>query len=279
MTILQASLSESVLEAALAYLESGISVVPCRGKQASVGWARLQVIRPTPGLVHWWQYKGWLDNIAVICGTVSQNLVCIDLDGEQAVADYQAAFPGLLDTFSVRSGSGKGMHYYYYVGEFTPTTRTKGYELRSDGCYVIAPPSTHPESGRRYRVERHTEPRRLTDLEDVRQWIIGKIENKVQPRNLPSMGVSQATPYAISALSSECDNVRRAPVGERNRTLYLAALKLGNLVQIGYIGRQEVEDALMNAASLLSGQDGEGASWRTIQNGINNGIKSNRRQA
>lgn len=280
MSILEASLRETVLEAGLAYLESDISVVACIGKGTTVLWSRWQVVRPMPGILHWWDSKGWFQNVAIITGQVSRGLVCIDLDGQAAVEAYEAQFPGLLNTFSVRSGSGVGMHYYYYVNAFTPTTRTKGFELRSDGCYVIAPPSKHPVSGKNYRVERHIEPMRVDNLEDVRQWIIGKIESKVEPRKaLPSMGVSQATPYAIKALSSECDNVRTAPAGQRNRTLYLAALKMGNLVQMNYIGRSEVEDALMAAAALLSGEDGEGQSWRTILSGIDTGIRSNRRRA
>ena len=280
MSILQASLRETVLEAGLAYLESDISVVAAQGKRTTVMWSRWQVVRPMPGLLHWWDSKGWFQNVAIVLGQVSRGLVCIDLDGEQAVADYQAAFPDLLDTFTVRSGSGKGMHYYYYVNAFTPTTRTKGYELRSDGCYVIAPPSRHPETNNFYRVERFVEARRVHDLENVRNWIIGKIAAQPQAEKpLPSMGVSQATPYAIKALSSECDNVRVAIKGERNRTLYTAALKMGNLIQMGYIGRHEVENALMQAAAHLSGHDGEGASWRTIQSGIERGITSNRRRA
>lgn len=280
MSILAASLSETVLEAGLAYLESDISVVACIGKRTTVMWSRWQVVRPMPGILHWWDSKGWFQNVAIICGQVSRGLVCIDLDGQAAVEAYEAQFPGLLNTFSVRSGSGMGMHYYYYVNEFTPTTRTKGFELRSDGCYVIAPPSKHPVSGNKYRVERYIEPKRVDNLEDVRQWIIGEIESKVVTRKeLPSMGVKQATPYAIKALSSECDNVRSAVQGQRNRTLYLAALKMGNLIQMNYIGRLEVEEALMNAAALLSGADGEGASWRTICSGIERGITSNRRRA
>lgn len=279
MTILQAAMADTVLEAGLMYLESDISVIACQGKRTTVMWSRWQVVRPMPGLLHWWDSKGWFQNVAIVLGQVSRGLVCIDLDGEQAVADYQATFPGLLDTFSVRSGSGKGMHYYYYVNAFTPTTRTKGYELRSNGCYVVAPPSTHPDTRNHYRIERFVEPLRLDHLETVRDWIIGKIAAKPRAERLPSMVVSQATPYAIKALSSECDNVRAAVQGMRNRTLYVAALKMGNLIQMGYIGRREVEDALMNAAALLSGHDGEGASWRTIQSGIERGITSNRRQA
>lgn len=280
MSILQAALRETVLEAGLAYLESDISVIACQGKRTTVMWSRWQVVRPPSGLLHWWDSKGWFQNVAIVLGQVSRGLVCVDLDGEQAVADYQAAFPHLLDTFTVRSGSGKGMHYYYYAKEFTPTTRTKGYELRSDGCYVIAPPSRHPDTGNYYRVERYVEPMVRPDLEEIRQWIIGKIAAKPpSEKPLPSMGVLQATPYAIRALSSECDNVRSAVQGLRNKTLYTAALKMGNLIQMNYIGRHEVENALMQAAAHLSGQDGEGASWRTIQSGIERGITSNRRQA
>lgn len=279
MSVLQAALSDTVLEAALSYLESGLSVIPTEGKRTTVQWSRWQIVRPTMGLIHWWDIKGFLKNVAIVCGKVSGNLVIVDLDGREATRDYESTFPELLDTFSVVSGSGNGKHYYYRTREYTPTTRTKGYELRSDGCYVVAPPSVHPDTGNFYRVERHQDIMRLTDIHPVKDWIRAKTSFR-QINAVPSMGeIRQAAPYAIKALSKECDSVTSAQKGERNRTLYLAGLHMGNLVQMGLISRSEVENALMTAASNLSGEDGEGASWRTIQNGINNGINSNRRQA
>lgn len=272
--------AETVLEAALGYLACNISVVACMGKRASVDWSQWQVVRPPDGLVHWWSYKGWMPNVAVICGQVSQGLVIVDLDGLDAVKEYEQRFHHLLTTFNVISGSGKGKHYYYQVKEVTPTTRTKGFELRSDGCYVVAPPSKHPDTGHKYRVERHAPIMTLKDMHEVREWIRGKMASTPERTIQPSMGeVRQATPYAIKALSLECDKVTAAGKGERNITLYYAALKLGNLIQMSYINRSEVEDGLMRAASHLSGDDGEGRSWRTIQSGIDTGITKNRRRA
>jgi hypothetical protein len=279
MNITAAALSETVIEAALSYLACNISVVACIGKRASVDWSRWQVVRPTEGYLHWCYHKGILQNVAVICGQVSQGLVIVDLDGKEAVQEYEKKFHNLITTFNVISGSGQGKHYYYRVKEVTPTTRTKGFELRSDGCYVVAPPSKHPVTGQRYRVERYRDMMMLNDMQDVQAWIRGKVETR-QATNQPSIGeVRQATKYATSALSRECDIVAGAPKGSRNNLLYLAALKMGNFVQMGSIDRSEVEDALFRAAYNLSGEDGEGQSWRTIQNGINNGINSNRRRA
>lgn len=279
MNIIAAALSETVIEAALGYLACNISVVPTIGKRASVDWSRWQQVRPTEGFIYWCHQKGYLQNVAVICGQVSQGLVIVDLDGMDAVREYEKKFHNLLNTFNVISGSGKGKHYYYRVQEKTPTTISKPFELRSDGCYVVAPPSKHPETGNKYRVERYRDMMTLNNISDVQQWIRGKSTPKTAAIQ-PSMGeVRQATKYAKRALDLECSQVQLSAKGERNRTLYRAALKMGNFIQMNHISRGEVENALMLAASQLSSDDGQGASWRTIQNGINNGINSNQRRA
>lgn len=275
MSIVEAMLSEDVLTAALGYLECGLSVLPVTGKQPSVSWYRLQTEKPTSGLIHWWHMKEKLHGVGIIAGRVSGNLVVMDCDGEQAVQTYEETFPHLLNTLTVRSGSGQGKHYYYFTQSYTPTTRTKGFELRSDGCYVVAPPSKHPVSCLAYRVERYTDPRHLRDLSDVREWIAAKVRQNQQLQQVKQVKQSgevvHATLYAATALSRECDNVRGAVQHERNNVLFRAALKMGNLIQLGQISESEVEDALFRAAAHLSTDDGEGATLRTIKSGINIG--------
>ena len=280
LNLLGAATAETVIEAALGYLAVDVSVVACIGKRASVDWSRWQVVRPTFGLIHFWELKGWLRNVAIVCGQVSQGLVVIDLDGTDAVHEYEKKFHHLLRTFNVISGSGKGKHYYYRVSAPTPTTRTKGFELRSDGCYVIAPPSIHPDTGNRYRVERYSLVMDRQNMDDVRDWILSKAPAKPEnDKRMPSMDkVRQATAYASKALENECSNVQQASNGDRNRRLFLAALKLGNLIALNHISQSEVENALMRAASDLSSTDGEGQSWRTIQSGIERGIRANQRR-
>lgn len=277
MSILHATCSSTPLEAALKYLEAGISVIPVVGKRNAVRWATFQTQRARPGLVHWWHNKGFLAGVAIVCGSVSGNLVVMDLDGEDAVQQYELTFPHLLDTLTIRSGSGKGKHYYYLTSTYTPTTRTKGFELRSDGCYVVAPPSLHPVTSSPYRVEVKHEPKRLDNLEEIRNWIIQKIRQKPLPQHKPSERITTTSRYAAAALRYECDNVRRAGSGGANNALFIAAVKLGNLVASGMIARTDVENALFFAAAELTTRDGETATWRTIQSGLQTGLVKGKR--
>lgn len=278
MSILEAAQQKSVLSAALHYVEEGLSVLPVKGKINAVKWAKFQVERPTPGLVHWWHEKDLLSGVGIICGRVSGNLVVIDLDGTQAVDTFELTFPHLLNTFAVLSGSGKGKHYYYFTDQYTPTTRTQGFEVRSDGCYVVAPPSIHVTSCLAYSVVSNQEVKRVPDLNEVHRWIVERIKTQARRNHPPQTGrIIKATAYAQSALNSECSNVRLAGEGNANNALYLAALKMGNLVKLQHIGRTEVEDALLAAAASLSARDGEIKSYRTILSGLNTGIAKGQR--
>ncbi|NJR63912.1 MAG: bifunctional DNA primase/polymerase [Cyanobacteria bacterium CRU_2_1] len=236
MSILEAAKQLTIKGAALGYCEAGLSVIPCIGKQASVLWSRWQVERASFGRLHFWHEGGMLQNVGIVCGRVS-NLVVVDLDGLEAVAEFETAFPHLLDTLIVKTGSGKGKHYWYTtpIGFSTETVRTKGFEVRGDGCYIIAPPSIHPVSGLPYMIEGFAEPA-THDLTDVRKWVKAKMQPKptpkpaqIKPRNPAITGIRNPAGYALSALQDECRTVRAALEGKRNDTLYLAAVKWGVL--------------------------------------------------
>lgn len=282
MSILEAANQLTIKAAALAYCEAGLSVIPCGGKQANIQWSRWQTERATFGRVHYWHTWGVLSNIGIVCGRVS-NLVVIDLDGLEAVADFEATFPHLLDTLTVSTGSRKGKHYWYYapIGYSTETIRTKGFEVRGDGCYVIAPPSIHPISGLPYMVNGFAEPASL-ELTDVRRWVKAKMLPKPTPRpvikthNPAITGIRNPTGYALSALQDECRVVRAALEGKRNDTLYLAAVKMGSFVGMGWLDQWVAEKELAGAAASLSASDGEAATMRTIASGLKDGAAGDR---
>ncbi|HVE26251.1 MAG TPA: AAA family ATPase, partial [Sporichthya sp.] len=75
--------------------------------------------------------------------------------------------------------------------------------------------------------------------------------------------------YAQAALVRECEEVERAPRGQRNHALNSAAFSLGQLVAGGELGRDEVEKALTEVA----GRAGLGAleTQRTIASGLKSG--------
>jgi len=265
------------------YVAMGISVLPCNGKKPAVNWTALQKRLPLEPTIDLWHKTGLLENVGVICGDVSGGLVVIDLDGEQAVETFSAQYPRLLDTYAVASGSGTGMHLYYYVRQVPPTTRVTGLtigniELRSNGSYVVAPPSIHP-NGKPYKVHYTADILRLQTLTPVVEWIKSLIREKHGGQMPPPSNhkpVQHSPAYGMAALRGEAAEVARATPGERNARLYRAALKMGSLIADSKIDRASVEQELLAAASQLSNDDGEAATRRTIASGINRGLESSR---
>lgn len=283
--IADAAHSPTAYAAALAYAALGISVLPCVGKKPAVTyWQPFQRQPASAGIIRNWHESGLLHNIGIICGAVSRNLVVIDLDGQKAVEFFALRWPRLTHTYSVTSGSGNGMHLYYYAGIVPPTTRVTGLavgniELRSNGCYVVAPPSIHPDSGNPYSIARADAIMTIENLAPIVEWIKHLMRQKHGGTLPPASGkVDHATAYGMVALRNEAGDVARAQSGERNNRLYRAALKMGSLIRDGKLDRPTVERELLAAARALINDDGEAAVLRTIASGLNRGLESSREQ-
>jgi hypothetical protein len=159
-----------IYRAAQKYAELGFSVIPVNGKKPVFDmWGKYQFERAHPRTIFTWRIAGILRGFGVVCGRIS-NCVVIALDGDEAVTTWRAAFPHLLDTYTVTSGSGHVQHLYYRPTVMPPSMRIRGYELRSDGCYVVAPPSPHP-SGKPYAVSHRVPIMRPHNLIDVLAWL------------------------------------------------------------------------------------------------------------
>lgn len=279
--IVEAASAPTVLDAALKYQQMGLSILPVQGKTPAVQWTMLQRQRPTADDIRRWHTSGKLQGVGIICGKVSE-LVVVDLDGEAAIEAFRLKFPGMMETYAVRSGSGHGLHLYYSPAYIPSTTRVVGtpygnFELRSDGCYVVAPPSIHP-SGAPYRIENRARVLTVHDLNPIREWFLSLMREKhggklPPPANRP---VDRVSRWALAALDAECAAVRTAPVGARNNTLNRAAFKLGQLVGSGKLRRETVEAHLLDAAAALIDSDGENTVVRTIASGLAAGIQNPR---
>jgi hypothetical protein len=277
--------SATVLAAAVAYAALGISVIPCQGKVASLpSWHEFQERIAMPAEIRRWDRAGRLENVAIVCGRVSGNLVVVDLDSRAAMAAYSNRFPELMETYTVLST--KGAHLYYRVDDLPPTTRLLdaelgNIELRANGCYVVAPPSIHPASRRRYAVCRSADIMRLPHMRAVVDWIKELIAQK-RPATSPAQlaqPVDSTTRWAASALNREASAVAGSSPGARNNTLNRAAFKLGQLVAVGQVGRELVERVLYRAAGQLVESDGEASVRRTIKSGLEAGIRNPRQEA
>jgi hypothetical protein len=173
--------SAKILSCALQYLGLGLSVFPLmpKGKKPLPGftWEALQHTLPKQEHVKSW-FEGEDSNIAVATGAVSKLLV-FDIDGitAKSYADniiqnkiLQDTRDGIADTLWVETGGG-GFHLLvrYDPEEFLQDDRVANeiknavlwrgkdghseIRLKSNGGYVVAPPSVHP-SGSQYRFIR-----------------------------------------------------------------------------------------------------------------------------
>lgn len=282
MSMFEASTRPTVREAAISYFYEGLSTIPLTGKRATIGWTVFQEDIAIPSTIHQWHKSGKLQNVGIVCGDVSKNLVVMDLDGQAAIETFERQFPYLLNTFTVVTGSGKGKHLYYRVDDLPPTTRLiyqnhQAIELRANGCYVVAPPSLHPDTHAAYRPESNVSIRHLPHLNGVKQWLYVQLARKqkpVEPTRGRIIGESNLSRWASAALDYECRDVRLEREHNRNNRLSLAAYNLGQIVGDGNLPRATVESALLGAA-LQAGLN-EQESIATIASGLDKGISEPR---
>jgi len=130
------------------YWKRGFSVIPVRNgsKEALVPWKGYQARRPTKQELKSWG-KAFPDaNIAIVTGSVS-GVVVVDADSKDAIRFVKKL--GLPDdTPTVRTK--RGAHFYFrYPDSGVPSRSFKklGLDVKSDGGYVLAPPSVHPNGG------------------------------------------------------------------------------------------------------------------------------------
>ncbi|BFI76790.1 bifunctional DNA primase/polymerase [Sulfurisphaera ohwakuensis] len=156
-------MSETVLDYALFYHSYGLSVIPLKPKEKVplIEWRRYQQEMPSINEINRW-FKDTNNNIAVVCGKISGNLVVIDFDDEQIYTKFIEELknhPELSEvvnnTWLVKTG--KGYHIYLRVDNDEPvrTAKLPKIDIKGEGGYVVAPPSIHP-SGKRYEFVRFT---------------------------------------------------------------------------------------------------------------------------
>lgn len=102
-----------------------------------------------PSIVGLWWDMAPFDGIGIATG---DGMVVIDLDGPEAEAAW-TAFEGDGAPWVVKTGRiDGGKHLYYRTDERVPNSAGRlgaGIDVRGDGGYVVAPPTTH-KSGVRY---------------------------------------------------------------------------------------------------------------------------------
>jgi hypothetical protein len=136
-------------EAALAYHAAGlhpIPVEPC-GKRPLVKWQEYQLRQPTVAEIERWWGETPDANVGLACG---RGMFVLDIDGPEGM---QALIDAGVDPASLgaapRVVTGKGQHIYLAGDVPDRIGVLPKVDIRSDGGFVVAPPSVHA-SGRRY---------------------------------------------------------------------------------------------------------------------------------
>jgi len=153
-----------------------------RGKAPIVDWKLYEKRLPTDAEYEEWLKRYWSGsnpcNIALVCGTVSGNLVALDFDSIEAYRRFFAKREELeRSTIVVKSSPD---HRYVYFYTHNPVKSRKWLdlkvELHGEGTVMILPPSIHPPPNtHRYEFANPQVTEVATDP-NLEQTVIRKIQ-------------------------------------------------------------------------------------------------------
>lgn len=136
-------MAKTMLDYALHYRRKyKFSVIPCkRDKRPLLKWEPMQLQKPSEDEIKQWWGK-WQDaNIAIACGPVS-GIDVLDVDTAEAYEILQDTY--LSDNFvtpTVKTPKGRHLYFRHKPGLSNSVRVVPGTDLRTQGGYVLAPPS------------------------------------------------------------------------------------------------------------------------------------------
>lgn len=236
--------------------------------------------------------------IAIATGPSRLLVVDIDISKSSGEATGMASLARLeansghrvpTRTFTVATPSG-GSHRYFKLtddqAKMATTTTGRlgiGLDTRGRGGYVVAAPTTLGSTGG-YRVSCPLPPA------PVPRWLIQLLlpEHRAShetPRRAarPRSTVRHLDRYLQAAIDGETERVVTAAVGQRNLTLFLASIALGQLVGGQLLDESEAIEILRHAARSQAELPGDGFDQRqadaTIRSGLARGVSEPRQVA
>jgi transposase len=137
-------------EAVKNYQDLGFAILPAiyGEKRPAIEWKKYQQKAPTKKEIKEFFKSDKQQNIAILCGVPSANLVVLDFDDISIYPKFFDTQALQQETLVARTGSGK-FHVYLRSDKSVNSFKIPQLklEVRSDGNIVIAPPSKHPSGG------------------------------------------------------------------------------------------------------------------------------------
>uniref|UniRef100_A0A6M3X8I0 Putative VirE domain containing protein n=1 Tax=viral metagenome TaxID=1070528 RepID=A0A6M3X8I0_9ZZZZ len=262
------------LHAALAYALLGYRVFPLGPKSKIPATPRGYHNATTDhDLIRKWWAENPRYGIGIDC--YDSEVVGIDVDprhgGLETLARLEAELGPLPESVRVCTGS-DGLHVYLNRSEGLTKARGSlgpGVDIKLNG-YLVAPPSVHPDTGRRYQWTRPPNTNQTADLPPA--WlaaILPATTTKKAPTITGRRTSGVSSRYGLKALEDECAALHGTCEGGRNNRLNQAAFSLVQLVEGGELDESEAHASLLDAA-LASGL-GDRESAKTIASGFKDG--------
>ena len=287
-------MSNVLLDAAIDYASRGLAVFPLipRDKAPITTHGVHEATTNFDQIKKWWKRYPEA-NIGIACGKVSGGLLVVDLDrkpngvdGLDTLAEWERENGELPETVRSITGSG-GSHLLYRVDG---TGKNKvgllpGIDIRSDGGYIVAPPSIHP-NGQTYEWEYDPDEYEVAHGDEVLDKLLScgkkdksdnftmpdkvgkgqrnetmyKLACSLQARNLPdsviktSMSAANAEMCDPPLSASELDKiVESALKHEKGTQLQTAAEELDLLMVPVKGGGMKVRQCAENVARVILG--------------------------
>ena len=195
----------ALLETALSLAARGLHVFPCkpRAKEPAV-WNGLRAATTDQNTIRgWWRSRDL--NIGLATGKPS-GIFVVDIDAEAELAKLKSRH-GILPR-TIESITTKGRHIYFlWPGRRIPNSASKiapGIDVRSDGGYVLAPPSIHP-SGKLYEWKANS----ANGFAVAPDWIITRaIAASFSPRGKLPCETSPSTMWAELVAAGVAEGAR-----------------------------------------------------------------------
>lgn len=216
--------------------------------------------------------------VAIRTGAPS-GLVVIDIDPPAglktlATLDEDGLLPGTLMAMTTRDC---GLHLYYaYPGLKIRQGAGKlgdGVDVKSDGGYVLAPPSLNLKSGRRYmwagdgRFDHPLTPLHPEVVERLKPPPPASDRHVFEgPQAAFWSDFQHAGSSPRNRMRGLLNAVLNAPNGHLNNTLIWASCRAGEMVAAGEVDKATAERALLRAAEEAGHPTG--SAERTIASGI-----------
>lgn len=208
---------KSLKEWALYYVSLGFAVFPLKpeSKYPATVHGFEDASSNKTDIEKWWNINPNF-NIGIATGQKSNGLIVIDLDfdeekginGYETLKDWELKNGKLPETWRSITGRG-GCHLFYKSNVKAYRCHTNWYEgidIRADGGYIVAPPSIHPDTQKKYEWEQNEEDG--VSIADVTMAVDNFLDKSSEEKKTNFM-----TPDYIGA-------------HERNNTLYKLACSM-----------------------------------------------------